>query len=116
MSKARASIFEGDIELDVTGFAPKTGIDVKAPAAEQVRVVAEAAQFRSRESAPSKPQTRAKRTVRQYRTGRNVQFNVKALKETVEAFYALADAQNWILGYTLERAVEALKRELSGKP
>lgn len=116
MSKSRASIFDDAPELDVTAFAPKTRADSKAPAAEQVRVVAEAAQFRSREATRTKPQTQPKRAARQYRTGRNVQFNVKADKETVDAFYAIADTEKWILGYTLERAVEALKRELSSKP
>jgi hypothetical protein len=112
----RASIFEADTELDVTGFAPKTGIDAKAPAAEQVRVVAEAAHFRSREPATAKPQSKPKRAARRYRTGRNVQFNIKALQETVDTFYAITDAQKWVLGYTLQRAIEALQRELSGKP
>jgi len=116
MSKPRASIFESDTELDVTAFAPKTGIDAKAPAAEQVRVVAEAAQFRSREATAPKSPARAKREPRRYRTGRNVQFNIKALQNTVDAFYAITEDQDWVLGYTLERAVEALKRELSGKP
>jgi hypothetical protein len=115
MSKARASIFEDAPDVDVASFAPKTTIDAKAPAAEQVRVVAEAAQFRSRQPAPPRPEPRAKRAPRQYRTGRNVQFNVKAQRETVDAFYMLSDAQGWVLGYTLQRALEALQREL-GKP
>ena len=59
-----------------------------------------------------KPETHAKRPARRYRTGRNVQFNVKALKETVDACYAISEAQDWVLGYTLERAIEALQREL----
>ena len=53
---------------------------------------------------------------RRYRTGRNVQFNVKALKATVDAFYAVSESQGWVLGYTLERAIEALERELSSPP
>src|SRR5580704_11856942 len=112
MPKSRASIFEDAPALDVGSFAPKTAIDTKAPRAEQVRVVAEAAQFRSREATAPKTEMQSKRSARQYRTGRNVQFNVKALKETVDAFYAVTDAQGWVLGYTLERAIEALQREL----
>jgi len=50
MSKPRASIFEESPQLDVGSFAPKTAIDKKAPPAEQVRAVAQAAQFRSREA------------------------------------------------------------------
>lgn len=117
MSKARASIFEEAPELDVAAFAPKTAIDASAPPAEQVRAVSQAAQFRSREPIAPKhePETQAKRAARRYRTGRNVQFNVKALKETVDAFYAVSEAQGWVLGYTLQRALEALQREL-GSP
>jgi hypothetical protein len=115
MSKSRASIFDEAPALDVGSFAPKTKTDTKAPAAEQVRVVTEAAQFRSREATLPKPQAHLKRAARRYRTGRNVQFNVKALKETVDAVYAISEAQNWVLGYTLERAIEALQRELSSQ-
>lgn len=50
MPKPRASIFEDPPQLDVGGFAPKTTIDTKAPLAEEVRAVAHAAQFRSREA------------------------------------------------------------------
>ncbi len=92
---------------------PKPAADSKAPPAEKVRAVAETANFRSREAAPKPPPTpSAKRSVRHFRTGRNVQFNVKALQETVDAIYAISEAQNWVLGYTLERAMAALKREL----
>ena len=122
MSKSRASIFgapeEEAVPLDVGSFAPKVVADAKAPAPEQVRAVSQAANFKSREpvaaktEAPAKTESPAKRPTRRYRTGRNVQFNIKALKETVDAFYAISDKENWVLGYTLERAVESLKREL----
>ena len=114
MSKPRASIFEEEEgqKLDVDSFAPKTSVDTKAPAPEQVRAVAQAAKFPSREAMPSKLETLAKRAARRYRTGRNVQFNVKALQETVDAFYTVTEAQGWVLGYTLQRAMEALQREL----
>jgi len=115
MSKTRASIFGGEdtAVLDVTGFAPKTVPDAKAPPVEQVRAVAQAANFKSREPATPKPESKpAKRAPRRYRTGRNVQLSVKALPETVEAFYAITDQQRWVLGYTLQRAIEALQREL----
>jgi hypothetical protein len=115
MSKTRASIFgndDGNV-LDVTGFAPKTGNEAKAPPAEQVRAVAQAANFKSREPTVAKHEPKAnKRAPRRYRTGRNVQLSVKALSDTVEAFYAITDQQKWVLGYTLQRAIEALQREL----
>jgi hypothetical protein len=46
MSKSRASVFEEDPLLDVGGFAPKTAIDAKAPLAEEVRAVSQAARLR----------------------------------------------------------------------
>ena len=39
---------------------------------------------------------------------------MKALQDTVDSFYAISEAQGWILGYTLERAMEALREEEMG--
>jgi hypothetical protein len=118
MTKVRVSVFAAEEDakgLDIASFAPKTAIDTKAPAAEEVRAVAHSAHFRSREAAPAKPEAPPKRIARRYRTGRNVQFNVKALQKTVDAFYSVSEAQGWVYGYTLQRAIEALQREL-GSP
>jgi hypothetical protein len=113
MSNTRASIFGETSDLDLSGFKPKPKADNKAPAPEAVRAVAETANFRSRESVPTHIAASApKRPARRFRTGRNVQFNVKALQETVDAIYAVSEAQGWVLGYTLERAIAALQREL----
>jgi hypothetical protein len=110
MSNPRASIFADD-DLDVSDFTPKSGPDKSAPIAEQVKAVAEAARFHSREPVLPPPSI-AKRTPRRYRTGRNVQFNVKAAQDTVDAFYAISDSKGWVLGETLEHALAALQREL----
>lgn len=48
---------------------------------------------------------------RRRRTGRNAQFNIKARPETIEAFCAVADAQGWGLGETLEHAVALLQKQ-----
>jgi hypothetical protein len=115
MSNLRASIFADD-DLDVSGFSPKAGPDKSDPPPEQVKIVAEAARFRSREPAFSPADLpAAKRVPRRYRTGRNVQFNVKASQETVDAFYAISDSEGWVLGETLEHALAALQRELNRK-
>ena len=50
-----------------------------------------------------------------HRTGRNVQFNMKATQETINAFYAVCDRTGWVLGETLERAIAALERELDAR-
>ena len=112
MTRTRASAFE-DINLDVSGFAPKVRPDPVTPPIEKVRAVAEAAQFRSRE--PAQKVEQQKREPRRYRTGRNVQFNVKAAQATIDAFYAISDQHQWVLGETLERALAALQRELEAK-
>jgi hypothetical protein len=118
MSPPRASIFE-EPEIDISAFAPKPAPDAAAPKPEQVREVSEAAQFRSREPAapaivaPIAP-VPAKREPRRHRTGRNVQFNVKASQETIDSFYAISDRQGWVLGETMEHALAALERELAG--
>ena len=94
MSGGRASMFEQDDDLGLGEFKPK------APAPpEQVRGVAEQEGFRSREP-------------RRYRTGRNVQLNLKVRQEAVDAFYRLADERGWVLGEAFERAVSALETEL----
>ena len=111
MPEERASIF-GDDDIDITAFKPKPA-PPPAASREQVREVAEGVRFRSRDPQPSPPDPQPnRREPRRHRTGRNVQLNIKARAEAVEAFYALADRQNWVLGETFERAVEALHREL----
>jgi hypothetical protein len=113
MVSERASVFGDTAEMDLSAFAPKPKANTAAPAAEAVRAVSETANFRSREAAPTHiGASSTKRPVRRFRTGRNVQFNAKALQETVDAIYAVTDAQGWVLGYTLERAIAALQREL----
>ncbi len=113
MAKERASVFGDAVDLDLKDFAPKKKVDAKAPSREQVQAVAEAANFPSRQASAQTPKPPKKRAPRIYRTGRNVQFSAKATQETVDAIYAITDANpGWVLGYTLERAVEALQREL----
>ena len=68
---------------------------------------AEAAGFKSRESKASKPAHQLRRR----RTGRNVQFNLKAKPETIKTFCKVADANGWGLGETLEYAVDLLAKE-----
>lgn len=43
------------------------------------------------------------------------QLNIKVRSETLDAFYSIADAEKWVLGETIERAVAALQKELSAK-
>ena len=108
MNSGRAPLFEQDTDLDLSGFKPKT------PARpEQVRDVAEHAGFRSREATTTSIKDKAPhREPRRYRTGRNIQLNLKVRREAVDTFYKLADRQGWVLGEAFERAISALEREL----
>lgn len=104
MANARASVFD-DTSIDVSDFVvrpPQEG----APR-EQVKAVAEPASFRSRESPP----VPARREARRYRTGRNVQLNIKVRQEDANAFYDVADEKGWVLGEAFEMAVRALKEK-----
>ena len=96
----RAGVFDDDLG----DFQPKP-----ASPSEQVRGVAEQAGFRSREPLPpAEP-----RPIRRYRTGRNQQLNLKVRAEDAAAFYAIADAQGWVLGETFAHAITALQQKIS---
>jgi hypothetical protein len=113
MTVKRAGVFDVEDDLDVSGFTPKPA-DRPTVKPEQVRAVSEAAQFQSREPRRDvAPVTSTKREPRRYRTGRNTQLNIKARTDAIEAFYAIADKQGWVLGETFERAIDALKRDLA---
>ena len=103
MAKVRTPVFQDD-DLDVSDFGPK---QIQAGVSqEQVRVVAEPASFRSREPSP----VLERREPRRYRTGRNVQLNLKVRQEDADTFYALADENGWVLGEAFQMAVDALRR------
>lgn len=116
MTNGRASIFDegADQDLDLTGFEPKKArAERPAESPEKVRALSEANHFPSRAPA-TKPQPPNPPPLRRgRRTGRNMQLNIKATQETVDLFYRITDAQGWVLGETLERALEALDRELA---
>jgi hypothetical protein len=101
----RAGLFEG-ADFDVSAFTPKKTPQAEPPA-ENIRAVAETANFQSREPIKAKMQRRR-------RTGRNLQLNLKVDAATRESLYAITDRQGYTcLGETLERALAALQRELS---
>src|SRR5438105_563537 len=107
----RAGLFEED--LDLSQFTPQKRAKSEQPPPEAIRTVAEGAKFQSREPLKAAKQ----RQQRRYRTGRNIQLNTKVTISTRDGFYEIADRYNWVLGETLERALQALRRELEkGKP
>lgn len=115
MSKERADLGFADALEDFNPADWKPGKPKPAndrPKREDTAKAAEGAGFRSREPKPvaTAPARGGGQGVqRRRRTGRNAQFNLKARPETIDAYCAIADAQGWGLGETLERAVELLE-------
>src|ERR1700719_1467181 len=52
---------------------------------------------------------------RLFRTGRNMQLNIKASADTVRRFIAISDAYEWPSGLTMEHAIGALEPDLNSK-
>ena len=109
----RASIFDDDLDLDLSSFQPRS-IGNDRPDKDALRTAAEAKGFSSREPSPApvpepalEPQLQ-----RRYRTGRNRQLNLKVTDDALRRFYALADAQGLVLGEVFEQAVIALEAAL----
>lgn len=82
----------------------------RRPPKEDAASLAEASGFRSREAKPTAPPSKPTQQ-RRRRTGRNTQFNIKADPAVIDRFTQIADAQGWVFGEALERAVELLERE-----
>lgn len=103
--------------LDLSGFQPKP---VVRPDRQKVAEAAAKAQFRSREAkvpvamAPVTTPAQVKVT-RRRRTGRSAQLNLKCRPDTIEQFYAIADANGWVLGEAFERAVDLLEQDVKAK-
>lgn len=79
------------------------------PSSAMVDAVAEAAGFPSRD--PQKPKQQ-----RRYRTGRNLQMNLKVSKTAQDLFFKLVDEMEQPQGLVFEQAVQALaeKRGVKG--
>jgi hypothetical protein len=95
MNTVPADIFEEE-------FAPP----LHHPTPEEVRALAETADFHSRQPAP--PRTRRGRR----RTGRTEQFACRITPATAETIYRISEQQDWTIGATVERAVAALREKL----
>jgi len=129
MTKQRADIGFGSAfeEIDPMEWknASKAAEEKPKPPREEIRKVAQKSGFKSREAAPPAPAPvesvaiapRPMREGRIYRTGRSEQLNLKVRSEDKSGFYDICDQNHWVQGYTFQRAIEALRRELesSGK-
>jgi hypothetical protein len=94
------------LDIDLSGFEPALPAKPKVEQA-FVRQVSEANNFQSR--APAQTLKPAPLQARGRRTGRNVQFNIKATPETIARFTALADQNKLVFGELLDRALDAFE-------
>lgn len=102
--------------LDLSDFKPAP---IQRPDQAAIDQAARKANFKSRESklaaaetfspAPQAPP----RLDRRRRTGRSAQLNIKIRADTMATFYAIADAQGWVLGEAFERAVALLEKDVA---
>jgi|HubBroStandDraft_1064217.scaffolds.fasta_scaffold279598_2 hypothetical protein len=96
-------------KVDVSGFTPRRSPRPAVPP-EQVRAVAEAAHFVSREPVRSRHSAAPAREPRLHRTGRSDQIAFKTTTETKDRFYAVADRhKNLPQAYIFERMVAWLE-------
>ncbi|PZU80012.1 MAG: stability/partitioning determinant [Shinella sp.] len=96
--------------FDLSEFRPKA---ISRPDRLKVEEAAAKTQFKSREAKQPVVAEKIDKTKhpRRRRTGRSAQLNLKVRPETIVQFYALADAQGWVLGEAFEKAVLLLERE-----
>lgn len=120
MSGSRPSIpFGGDIDL--TEFTPKTGPSPRSVAPETVRRIAHESGFPSRAPAPTSAPVG-----RPAKTGRTVLLNARITQRAHDRFHLILEAEQAryyageimyrpTLGEIVERALQALERELEGQ-
>jgi chemotaxis protein histidine kinase CheA len=111
----RADPFKLDEGDNLSDFKPSPP---RKPAAskEQIRALSEAHNFPSR-SATAQPAKRPVKSApsnkRYWRTGRNVQLNVKVTAETISRFTALAQQTKLPQGELLRRALDAYEEKMT---
>lgn len=109
MTVKRAKIGFGDALGDLGGFAPSS-----PPKIAQHPEAAAAMGFTRREPLPAeREEATPPKKQRRRRTGRNAQINIKAKQETLDEFYAAAEAMGYGVGEAFEVAVDLLRKKLS---
>lgn len=120
---------DSDLDIDLSGFAPRPAAAPQAPtASDALKQASERQGFHARPEAPVKEPVRSKpakakptpvepvlRRRTRPKTGRVHQLNVKLTREAIEYVYDLADTRGWIVAEVIERALELLKASPEGK-
>jgi hypothetical protein len=95
-------------DIDLSGFTPTLPKNPKIEK-DMIRAVSEQNNFPSR--APETARAiKTKPLQRRRRTGRNVQFNIKATATAIERFTALADRNQLVFGELLDLALDAFEQ------
>lgn len=95
-------------------FEPKAANEQKTKQSNaEVEQMANELGFVARPAAPLS--TPVERSRRRFKTGRNIQINIKGEQETKDELYRMADDIDQPLGETLKRALAALRRELAAE-
>jgi hypothetical protein len=100
-----------DNPADLSRFAPKPRAGAGRPSLDDLKAQPDSTKFVSREPVAAPP----KRAPFRYRTGRNQQFNTRASQQTIERFEAIRERLNVSKAAAMERAIDALERELEGE-
>jgi hypothetical protein len=111
MVQEHGDIFAGDDSLNLDRFKPKPAGASDRPEPQDLRNIAERTKFVSREGKGAAPLAVPLLRRGPRRTGRTVTVTLKTTPECSNRFYALAEAQGWLVGETFERALVALERE-----
>jgi hypothetical protein len=107
----RIDPFAQEEKPPLSRFQPKPPGNPGRPSLTDLEQRPDSGKFISREpvAAPEKP------ALFRHRTGRNLQFNTRASQHTIERFEALRARLNISKAATMERAIDALERELEGQ-
>ncbi|GJL59713.1 MAG: hypothetical protein NPIRA03_25700 [Nitrospirales bacterium] len=118
MNKQPTKTYDFGEQLDEVNLSdlmqsPSSDSEDKGPAPEKVRQVAEKAGWESREGRSPNRKKKVVRKRRTYRTGRSDQFNNRCHPDVIQGYYDIADQLKIpTMGETLERALNALRREV----
>ncbi|MBQ0957215.1 stability/partitioning determinant [Serratia symbiotica] len=99
---------------NLKNFEPKSTTEHKPKQSNaEIEELANKHGFIGRQSTPT--YTPIERSKRRFRTGRNIQINIKGEQNTKDELYRIADIIDEPLGETLKRALAALRRELESR-
>jgi hypothetical protein len=116
-AQEHGNIFEEGGDLNLDRFKPKSAPADNRLTPQDLRGIAERTKFVSREAKDAKAPSPSVPLLRRgaHRTGRTVTITLKTTPQHSNRFYAVAEAQGWLIGETFELALQALEEKLAGQ-